>query len=86
MPLSSNRFALLFQLETKVDLHASQIRKTETMFIYPKLQFPTNALSFLYPTLDRMALTLGSRFQVKMDLALTEVRHCKELSDAPGNR
>ncbi|GMH91707.1 hypothetical protein TrVE_jg10805 [Triparma verrucosa] len=69
---SDNRFSVAGIGQDKSNTVNSEIRKTETMFIYPKLQFPTNALSFLYPALDRMALTLGSRFQVKMDLALTE--------------
>ena len=55
--------------DSKVD---STIRKTETLFIYPKLP-PSPALSdLLYPCLESMADRLGSSFGTKMDKGLTE--------------
>ena len=51
----------------------STIRKTETLFIYPKNLPPSRALdSLLYPCLDSMASHLGSEFNTKMDTSLTE--------------
>ncbi|GMH93071.1 hypothetical protein TL16_g12529 [Triparma laevis f. inornata] len=50
----------------------SSIRKTETMFIYPKLQFPTPALTFLYPTLSKLSSTLTSKFNLNLSPFLHE--------------